>query len=102
MPNYDRLIMQLVGLERRVGSSGKDTITHAPQGHDDIANSVAGCAMLVFQRKQMFGPDAHWVSGDPKKEAEADANARWRAANYFRNVFGGGGNGRVIDWSRMP
>lgn len=37
-----RLKNQLVGLERRVERSGKDSIDHAPGGHDDIANAVAG------------------------------------------------------------
>jgi hypothetical protein len=39
---HDRLVNQLVGLERRVGRSGKDTIDHAPAMHDDVANAVAG------------------------------------------------------------
>jgi hypothetical protein len=37
-----RLLMQLVGLERRVSRQGKDSIDHSPGGHDDVANSVAG------------------------------------------------------------
>jgi hypothetical protein len=32
----------LVGLERRVSRQGKDSIDHAPGGHDDAANAVAG------------------------------------------------------------
>lgn len=37
----DRLIGQLVSLERRTGRGG-DIIDHPPGGHDDIANAVAG------------------------------------------------------------
>lgn len=37
-----RLAAQLVGLERRTTRSGKDSIDHAPGGHDDLANAVAG------------------------------------------------------------
>jgi hypothetical protein len=37
-----RLSAQLVGLERRVARSGRDSIDHSPGGHDDIINSVAG------------------------------------------------------------
>jgi hypothetical protein len=37
-----RLAAQLVGLERRVGRTGRDSIDHSPGGHDDLANSVAG------------------------------------------------------------
>jgi hypothetical protein len=59
IPRTDRLIAQIVGLERRVGSSGHGTITHAPGGHDDLANAVAGVAQLVFSKNVIFGPDAH-------------------------------------------
>ncbi|MBB4272334.1 terminase large subunit domain-containing protein [Rhizobium mongolense] len=38
----DRLVNQIVGLERRVSRGGKESIDHAPGGHDDVANAVAG------------------------------------------------------------
>jgi predicted PurR-regulated permease PerM len=38
---------QLVGLERRVTRGGRDSIDHAPNSHDDLANAVAGAADLV-------------------------------------------------------
>jgi hypothetical protein len=38
----ERLQRQLVRLERRTARSGKDSIDHAPGGHDDLANAVAG------------------------------------------------------------
>jgi len=41
------LVNQLVGLERRVARGGKDSIDHAPNGHDDVANAVAGVASLL-------------------------------------------------------
>src|SRR4051812_34747061 len=37
-----RLIAQIVGLERGTARGGKDSIDHAPNAHDDLANSVAG------------------------------------------------------------
>lgn len=37
-----RLKAELCGLERQTSRSGKDSIDHAPGGHDDIANAVAG------------------------------------------------------------
>ena len=62
LPRNERLIAQIVGLERRVGSSGKDTINHAPNAHDDICNSVAGVAKLVHRKRVLFGPGApDWV-----------------------------------------
>ena len=42
LPRNDRLIAQIVGLERRVSRGGKDSIGHPPHGHDDVANAVAG------------------------------------------------------------
>ncbi|MCV3764041.1 hypothetical protein [Rhizobium sp. TRM95796] len=38
---------QLVNLERRVHRGGRETIDHAPNAHDDIANAVAGLASTV-------------------------------------------------------
>jgi hypothetical protein len=37
-----RLMMQLVGLKRRVSRQGKDPVDHAPGGHDDVANCGGG------------------------------------------------------------
>ncbi|PYO41402.1 MAG: hypothetical protein DMD33_14100 [Gemmatimonadetes bacterium] len=42
-----RLKAQLVGLERRVARSGKDSIDHGPGSHDDVANAVGGALVLV-------------------------------------------------------
>jgi hypothetical protein len=46
LPRNDRLMAQIVGLERRVSAGGRETITHADHGHDDLANAVAGAAAL--------------------------------------------------------
>ena len=43
----DRLHAQLISLERRTSRSGRDSIDHAPGGHDDIANAVAGALVLA-------------------------------------------------------
>jgi hypothetical protein len=45
-----KLVAQLVGLERRVGRGGRDSIDHAPGMHDDVANSVAGVIDLVLTK----------------------------------------------------
>jgi hypothetical protein len=49
--DHDRLIAQLVGLERRTGRGGRDSIDHAPGGHDDVANAVAGCVAAVMKHR---------------------------------------------------
>jgi hypothetical protein len=42
-----RLAAQLSSLERRTTRSGKDSIDHAPGGHDDIANAALGAVLLA-------------------------------------------------------
>jgi hypothetical protein len=49
-----RLTNQLLGLERRVARSGKDSIDHAPNAHDDLANAVAG-AIISAQKHAARG-----------------------------------------------
>jgi len=38
---------QLLGLERRLSRSGRDSVDHSPGGRDDVANAVAGALGLV-------------------------------------------------------
>ena len=40
-----KVIGQLIGLERRARKGGRDLIDHAPGGHDDLANAVAGAVL---------------------------------------------------------
>ena len=47
LPCSDRLVAQLVGLERRTTRAGRDSIDHAPNNRDDLANAVAGAADMV-------------------------------------------------------
>ncbi len=47
-----RLVAQFLSLERRTGASGRHAITHPRDGHDDVANSVAGALVHVTQRGQ--------------------------------------------------
>ena len=52
-----RLVAQLVGLERRTSRSGKDSIDHAPGGHDDVANACAGALVYAVGRRR---PELFW------------------------------------------
>ena len=49
--NNKRLVAQLLGLERRTSRAGKDSIDHAPGGHDDVCNSVAGALVTAIEKK---------------------------------------------------
>jgi len=52
--DHQRLIVQLVGLERRTSRSGKDSIDHGPGAHDDVANAVAGVLVLTANAPGLF------------------------------------------------
>jgi hypothetical protein len=52
--DHPKMTAQFVGLERRVARSGKDSVDHAPNSHDDIANSVAGVCVLAAARPAGF------------------------------------------------
>jgi hypothetical protein len=49
-----KMVGQIVGLERRVARGGRESIDHAPGGHDDIANAVAG-ALNEISRPRSTG-----------------------------------------------
>ena len=53
-----RLHAQLVGLERRTARGGRDSIDHAPGGHDDVVNAVAGA--LVEAALEPEGASLVW------------------------------------------
>jgi len=81
LPRNDRLVSQLVGLERRTTRAGKDSIDHAPGAHDDLINSVAGAADIVTRRDPNADMPAWYrylipPGGDPverRQRAEAEA-----------------------------
>jgi hypothetical protein len=82
-----RLASQLVALERRTARGGRDLVDHAPGGHDDLANAVAGVLVHLLQGaaepgflgylKEQLGrvPAAETpaVTLDPATEDEEDA-----------------------------
>ena len=98
LPKHDRLVSQIVGLERRVSRAGKDSIDHAPHGHDDLANVVAGVADATrlpyydpfmgcgSEYDQHPPPTPGWkLVGFGSKE-EAEAYKARRRAQYGRSV----------------
>ena len=46
----ERLVGQLVSLERRTARGGRDIIDHPPGGHDDLANAAAGALVRILGR----------------------------------------------------
>lgn len=76
--DLDRVVNQLVGLERRTARGGRDSIDHAPNQHDDLANAVAGVVALV-QQKPGYDASLSWVGIPPEDERRGTWGAAWAA-----------------------
>ena len=62
LPRHDRLVAQICRFGKATGRSGRDSIDHAPNGHDDIANAVAGAAAAT-RSKYTYDISLDWVDG---------------------------------------
>jgi hypothetical protein len=60
--DIERLTTQLCRLERRTARSGKDSIDHPPNEHDDLINAAAGALMLAQAALGPFLPDVDAVT----------------------------------------
>jgi hypothetical protein len=78
LPQHDRLIAQIVGLERHVSRAGKDSIAHAPQGQDDLVNAVAGCAAALH--KSLYYSSLYDDDDDP------DGRNAWQAMRLRQHI----------------
>ena len=43
----EKMVRQMIGLERRTGRSGRDTIDHSPGAYDDLADAAAGVVAVI-------------------------------------------------------
>ncbi len=64
--DHSRMINQWVGLERRVGPSGRDQINHADRAHDDICNAVALSLVLANSAAAPLSFNAPFVFSVPR------------------------------------
>jgi hypothetical protein len=76
--DHQKLVTQLVGLERRIARGGKDSIDHAPGAHDDLANCVAG---VIAQVNKYGGYDVLYsgfadIADDPPPDAWREQRRR--------------------------
>ncbi len=68
LPADERLIGQLLALERHATRGGREQITHPPRAHDDMAVAVAGVVALALGRacgvtpEDLYGKDG--IFGD--------------------------------------
>jgi hypothetical protein len=83
-----KLVAQLCGLERRTSRAGKDSIDHAPNGHDDVINAVAGCASVLQAASSYWAGDLAWVRG-PEDEPPPGPPINPPGVS-FGQIFGGG------------
>lgn len=90
LPRFARLISQLAGLECSTGRSGKDTISHPPGGHDDVANACAIAVSLAFAGQVCLARTARgWPAPTATPKAHnRTARGRTPAASLMRNCGG--------------
>jgi hypothetical protein len=75
-----RMFSQFLGLERRTARGGRDSIDHAPSGHDDIANCVAGALVLAYAGRERRGALA---CGVPTFGSRGDGGGVVRDGKYL-------------------
>ena len=74
-----RLINQLLGLERRTARSGRDSVDHAPgaHSHDDVINSGVGALIMAGKKRNQHDPRALRFTGEPKVPAHGNIGGSW-------------------------
>lgn len=79
----EKLMNQLIALERRTARGGKDSIDHPPNGHDDIANVAAGVLTMLGTRLYRYDASLDWVGGP----SEAKTTERRSAATMLSTLM---------------
>ncbi len=96
--DHPKLIAQLCNLERRAGRSGRDSIDHPPNQHDDLCNALAGlCAINNLHG----GYDALTLARNfngTNCDDDFDGSRSWRAARLATYLYSGG----TIDLNNPP
>ena len=77
----DKLLAQVVGLERRVSRGGRDLIDHPPGAHDDLANAAAGALSI------MSDPVAEYTYGMMNNVSDR-ADDRWTPGDMLFHLTG--------------
>ncbi len=89
LPPEERLITQFASLERRTARGGRDSIDHAPGGHDDRANVVAGLMQSSKARNEFVfscggGPSEPFIigNGSPARRGLAPESVSERLTHF--------------------
>jgi hypothetical protein len=78
--DHPKTVNQLCSLERRTARSGRDSIDHPPNAHDDLANAVAGLASILTNL-----PTINYQAWSDNSESDPDGVESWR--RLARNVY---------------
>jgi hypothetical protein len=70
-----RLFAQIVGLERRTARGGRDSIDHAPDAHDDVANAAAGVIAALASSNYEY-ETMDWVDGPERRSKHSTPKVR--------------------------
>jgi hypothetical protein len=87
LPKHDRLINQIVGLERKVARGGSDSIDHPARAgcHDDISNAVAGAAFLALSYDgYLYDSSYRGWQDNPAEPASVEALIRQQQQEKYR------------------
>ena len=77
----ERLVNQLVSLERATSRNGRDVIDHPPGAHDDVANCCAGAVAMILQQG-VYNLAA--LAGEPD---DPDGSGAWHAARLHNYIY---------------
>ncbi|MGE3991152.1 hypothetical protein [Pseudorhodoplanes sp.] len=77
--DHDKLINQLVSLERKTARGGRESIDHPPNGHDDVANAVAGLDSVLSKKHLSYDDTLSWVDSKSMTERHASIEAFMKA-----------------------
>jgi len=86
LPPDPTLRTELLGLERVTGPTGKDTVKHRPNGHDDLANAVAH-AVVAASRTASAGDARATVIDSEFARGYGRATGDWSLYGGARSRF---------------
>lgn len=83
--DHPRMVTQLLALERRTARSGRDSIDHPPNGHDDVINAASGLVVMCLgggSKRYRYDASLAWVGGPSPSQQE-----RSSAAQQLSNIL---------------
>jgi hypothetical protein len=66
--NNIKMVNQFISFERRTAWSGRDSIDHMPDAHDDLANATVGALCNLSVKAYKYDSSLEWVDGGKEEE----------------------------------